>query len=289
MGAWGTGLFADDIALDIKDEYIKHFREGKTPEEIAALLKKTFLSSGDDDFFWVCLAVVQWDHGHLTPDMKERALKSLPCLWDPGLWERPADVAKRKALGEKVKEKLESPQPAAKKPPKFRAKKSKWKVGEIYSFQFDDYSDPKKADWLRRYVMFNFKYGAFCVIGMELVADEERGGVLDEWPVIMIYDSITDERPTLKELEDCPMIMLQHDLLGDTKKYYTTLCGWTPTKWMSDFCQTQYLGTTDRFRGIEVPTQHAQSRCYWVEPPLYLGEARLKGWPHATREDGTLL
>lgn len=289
MGSWGTGLFADDMALDIKDEYIKYFREGKSPEEIVALLKKEFQiqDNNDDDFFWVCLSVVQWDHGHLTAHVKERALTGLSCLWDPGVWERPADMAKRKALEEKVKTKLESPQPAAKKPPKFRAKKSKWRVGEIYSFQFMDFRN--RTTCHKKYAEFSFKYGAFCVVGMELVADEERGGVLDEWPVVMIYDSITDERPTLKELDACPMIMVQGDELGYKDTFYSTLRGQPPAKWMIDLCKTQYLGATNRFCGIELPTQHALDRCVWSEPQLRLGDARLNGWPHVTREDGTLM
>lgn len=285
MGAWGTGLFADDIALDIKDEYIKHFREGKTPEEITALLKKTFLSGGDDDFFWVCLAVTQWDHGHLTSEVKERALRSLPCLWEPGLWERPADVTKRKALGERVKEKLESPQPTAKKPPKFRAKKSKWKVGEIYSFQFDDCSDPKKSSYLRQYAEFSFKYGAFCVVGMELVESKERGGVLDEWPVVMVYDSITDKMPTQEELEVCPMITFQSGCKGN---FCSTMRGHTPEKWMISRSNIQYVGTTCRFDGIKLPLCHGLEVLCW-DFRQFLGDARLCGWPHVTREDGTLL
>lgn len=33
MGAWGSGLYSDDVTCDVKDEYIKYLREGKANEE----------------------------------------------------------------------------------------------------------------------------------------------------------------------------------------------------------------------------------------------------------------
>ena len=33
MGAWGPGIYQDDVALDIKGEYIKLLQEGKSTKE----------------------------------------------------------------------------------------------------------------------------------------------------------------------------------------------------------------------------------------------------------------
>ena len=34
MGAWGPGIYQDDVALDIKGEYIKLFQEGKAVGDV---------------------------------------------------------------------------------------------------------------------------------------------------------------------------------------------------------------------------------------------------------------
>ena len=75
MGAWGPGIFSDDYAPDVKDDYLLHLMKGKTNEEATALIIKEMLpeyeTSEDYPVFWIALAVTQWKKGRLLPEVKE--------------------------------------------------------------------------------------------------------------------------------------------------------------------------------------------------------------------------
>lgn len=40
MGSWGTAIFSDDFACDVRDDYIKQIIKGKTSEEATNLLRR---------------------------------------------------------------------------------------------------------------------------------------------------------------------------------------------------------------------------------------------------------
>jgi hypothetical protein len=64
MGAWGTGLFSDDIACEVRDFYVDLIGDGLTgPEATKALLLEWSSSLNDPDVspvFWLALAATQW-------------------------------------------------------------------------------------------------------------------------------------------------------------------------------------------------------------------------------------
>ena len=74
MGAWGTAIFSDDYACDVRDDYVKEIIRGKTSEEATEAVKKTHLSTDpeDDDapVFWIALAITQWKKGRLLSEVK---------------------------------------------------------------------------------------------------------------------------------------------------------------------------------------------------------------------------
>jgi hypothetical protein len=67
MGAWGTALFSDDTARDVRDSYVDHVGDGLIgPEATKALLHEWSASLNDPDespVFWLALAVTQWRCG----------------------------------------------------------------------------------------------------------------------------------------------------------------------------------------------------------------------------------
>ena len=283
MGTWGYKLYDNDFFSDIKGDYDTYLHRGKTPQEAVQLLCKDFIPYGDDEdpSFWVCVADLQWRYGHLEPEIKEKALAGLPSLWDPELWTDPADQAKRKGLAEELQKKLESPQPPPKKFSRYRAKKTKWKVGEVYSFQIMDFDAPHIPQWLRdknrMYSPFSNKYFAFCVVGTKEIFDPRRE-VADLFPLVAIFDLIEDEAPSIQNVVDSPFLRFygfDRDRSGPPK-YNCALC-YIPEKSLLDICNIQQIGLTKRFEEIKDKLSYHEDRCHVSDLKTILLDTRLKG------------
>lgn len=123
MGAWGTGLYSNDIAEDIREDCRDVFSV-KTPEEGLRILEEEYLKEiQEDDYdeladFWYAVSDYQWNKGILTERAKKKALELLERGAGLELWieeGNKSDIKKRKEVLEKLKEKLNSPQPPKKK------------------------------------------------------------------------------------------------------------------------------------------------------------------------------
>ena len=123
MGAWGTGLYSNDTAEDIRDDCRDVFSV-KTPEEGLRILEEEYLKEiQEDDYdeladFWYAVSDYQWNKGILTERAKKKALELLERGAGLELWieeGNKSDIKKRKEVLEKLKEKLNSPQPPKKK------------------------------------------------------------------------------------------------------------------------------------------------------------------------------
>ena len=141
MGAWGPGVFSDDYALDLKEEYLMYLMKGETNEAATALIIKEMLpedeTSEDYPVFWIALAVTQWKKGRLLPEVKEKALHYIDAGADLERWtdSKKAYAQRKKAL-EKAKETILSPMPVAKKiPMPYYMKSDPWKVGDVVSYK----------------------------------------------------------------------------------------------------------------------------------------------------------
>ena len=108
LGAWGAdGLFQDDTASDIRDDYKDHLGNGLSgPEATARVLvdyKSSLADPHEAGVVWLALAAAQWRHGRLDAETLERALQVIDSgsdfeRWKPGS----PDFAKRKAVLEKL-------------------------------------------------------------------------------------------------------------------------------------------------------------------------------------------
>ena len=71
---------------------------------------------GEAGVIWLALAAVQWKHGRLEAETLERALQVIDSGSDLDRWEVGSeDLTSRKAVLEKLREQILSPQPAEKK------------------------------------------------------------------------------------------------------------------------------------------------------------------------------
>lgn len=79
MKNWLEELYQDDIAEDIKRNYLELLRSGKTNDEAIEVLLRWYhefiIYDEDGELFWYVLADTQWRYGRLDLKIKEKALK----------------------------------------------------------------------------------------------------------------------------------------------------------------------------------------------------------------------
>ena len=162
MGSWGTGIYSNDTAQDLKEELKDIYGYYDDPIDADKRIFEIYKSIVeqdwiDDDYasFWYALADWQWKHGLLTDQVKNKAVELLDIYAGIEEWEADAskrDVEKRKSVLDKLKEQLISEQPPCKKP-KLRIAKPKHKVGDIIIFK--TYSD--ETDWEQHWKIRSFR------------------------------------------------------------------------------------------------------------------------------------
>jgi hypothetical protein len=149
MGTWSAAIFADDVACDVRDQYLALIAEGLDGAEASHRLESEWgdVDSDPDEgpVFWIALAAVQWEYGRLEPHVAKRALAIIDGGVDLQRWEGGSSAARRRSVLQTLRRKLMSPQPKPKRPrvrklapprsisveaPDGRAGASVWDVGD---------------------------------------------------------------------------------------------------------------------------------------------------------------
>ena len=124
MGVWGTDLFSDDVACDIRDHYRQLLEDSVEDSAATRLTLEKFerYLEEPDGVALVAFAVTQSKLGRLEPDVRDRALAIIDAGADLAVWEQenPKLLPKRRAVLEKARAQLTGPQPARRRlrPPK---------------------------------------------------------------------------------------------------------------------------------------------------------------------------
>ena len=196
MGAWGAGLYQDDVTCDVKEEYLNWLRIGKTNiEATLELIEEGTLDDEDDSsLFWFALADTQWKYGRLLPEVKEQALKHIESGQNLKRWEEnPSLYKKRKKVLEDLRQRLNSPQPPEKKVLKLVLSKPIWESGTILLYKIHNVSkydeELKNHKWFGKYVLLK-------VLG---ISNSSIGGLPSEYShqfnVVAIYNWVGDSEP----------------------------------------------------------------------------------------------
>ncbi len=139
MGVWGTGIFQDDNACDIRGEYRDYLGEGLEGAAATARILEEFKSTLSDPVesgvVWLALAAVQWKHGRLEAETLRQALLAIDSERDLNRWDAGTkDFSKRKSALEKLRAQITSPQPAAKKVALRLLAECIWQVGDLVAY-----------------------------------------------------------------------------------------------------------------------------------------------------------
>jgi len=170
MGAWGYKLFDDDLACDIKEEYINKLKIGKTNKVATAeLISENSCVINDIDtcsVFWFALADTQWNHGRLLPEIQKKALEYINTGENLKIWEddEKSYNSRKKVLVE-LEKRLKSVQPKEKKITKISMNRTPFKIGDILLYRINDKSDDPYLDELPKEYLG--KYVLFQVLGID--------------------------------------------------------------------------------------------------------------------------
>jgi hypothetical protein len=139
MGTWGTALFSDDLAADLRGEFLELIDKGLTTEEAVNRLKTEYKSSlrdpDEEPVFWLALADIGWRLGRLDDKVLENALRVIDSGQDLARWEDGADRRKREHVLAKLRTKLQSAPPPQKPVAKTIKSANEWQMGEVIGFR----------------------------------------------------------------------------------------------------------------------------------------------------------
>ena len=215
MGSWGTSIFADDLALDIRREYSILLSVGKSDEEAEKMLIDYYSSilncnDPDEDVFWFVLALCEWKKGRLSLNVKKKAMGALENGRDLNRWNTPGNeknYAKRKMVLNKLKEVLLSPQPPLKKIKKPTVHHCPWKVGSLLAYRIVSNK--------------NYLCGRPCYtkyVLLRIVRIDKRPisklfdtGYYDETMLVGLYNWIGNEIPDPKIVHSLEYIVIDED------------------------------------------------------------------------------
>lgn len=219
MGVWGTALFSDDLALDVKGEYSVLLSMGKENAEVEQLLCKYYQSildcnDPDEDIFWLVLARCEWEKGRLSEFVKSKALLCLERGNDLQRWNtsnNQKNYKKRKKVLEDLKNMILSPAPPPTKVRKLTVCHCPWRVGSLLAYRI-----VTNKEVLADHPCF-MKYVLLRVIKIQKhpISSILPSEYYDESMLVGVYGWIGDEIPSLeivKELEFIPIEVSKPDL-----------------------------------------------------------------------------
>ena len=119
MGAWGPGIFSDDLAADVRDAWREEILAGAEAEQASDALVARYdgqlIGDAEETVFWAALAAAQMETGRLQPAVRERALAVIEAGGDLELWDESGQRAARERVVRRLATRLRGPQPRPKK------------------------------------------------------------------------------------------------------------------------------------------------------------------------------
>ena len=191
MGTWGTALFDNDYAKDVRGDYIDKLYSGKSAEEASREMVASGILATDDEeeeLFWLALAATQWEYGRLQPEVKENALGILSKAQVSDRWREVGSKKEEqwKNTLSQLKETLLSDQPPKKKIQKRKKFICDWEPGAVFAYRFEGEYSKEKGFFHQFFVFRKVSEG--------------------EWyphhiiPIIEIYNWIGKDLPSIEEV-----------------------------------------------------------------------------------------
>ena len=142
MGTWGTGLYSNDLACDIRNDYREMIALKYTHDAaVQRVLREHELSENDagDAAGWFALTDYAWRYGYLDNKLKSLAQNLFDSEIEKELWaDNPKEWAKRKTQISKLIQKIQTPPEKPSKPSISMPYQADWHEGDLLAFQLQD-------------------------------------------------------------------------------------------------------------------------------------------------------
>lgn len=139
MGSWGTALYSDDLASDLRGEFRDLVAGGLLPDSALDKLTTDYAASlldpDEAPVFWLAVAYTAWQLGRLVPRATSEALRVIAAGDDLRRWDEPKSRQKRLAVLQRVETDLRSPAPPAKRLQAPFVAANDWTTGEVVAFR----------------------------------------------------------------------------------------------------------------------------------------------------------
>ena len=196
MGTWGTGIFQNDIADDVKTRYIELLHDGYSGKEANDALieeNRDILSLDcllDAEEFWLSLAAIEWSYGRLIDETKTQAMEFLKN--QTIYFENPKDQKDRLSVKQQLLQQLEKTMPAEKKVKVYKGFICPYKIGDIFAL-------PLNSEKSRLYG----KTGNYISF--------QKVGVYEDYPklitpVFYVAKKVFESKPTVEDYLQAPLL-----------------------------------------------------------------------------------
>jgi len=136
VGTWGVALFSDDLAADLREEFLDLIGEGLTASEATAQLQQEYPEEAGETVFWLALAATQWKLGRVDEATRNHAVAIIDGGRDLEPWEDdPSSRRKREVVLKKLRNELLSDPPPPKRVPRRIKAANEWSVGELIALR----------------------------------------------------------------------------------------------------------------------------------------------------------
>ncbi|MBV9719751.1 MAG: hypothetical protein JOZ77_10550 [Candidatus Eremiobacteraeota bacterium] len=140
MGVWGAGIYSDDTATDVRDQYRDYLAEGldgiAATDKLLVLFKDSQDDADDGPPFWLSLATTQFRYGRLEDRVRDRALKIIDGGSDMARFERNGKLKRaRSQVLQRLRAQLVGPQRQAAKVRRDIPSECDWEPGEVVGFK----------------------------------------------------------------------------------------------------------------------------------------------------------
>lgn len=142
VGTWGTGIFADDVASDVRDDYREYLGDGLSAQDATDRVLAEWSDALSDPesvtIVWLAVAATQVKVGRLEDRVRDRALAIIDNGEDLARWQDdPKLLRERQRVLEKLRDAVTGPQRSPTRIP--RPIRSVWpfEPGSIVAFRRD--------------------------------------------------------------------------------------------------------------------------------------------------------
>ncbi|MDE6476179.1 MAG: hypothetical protein K2L08_04930 [Erysipelotrichaceae bacterium] len=196
MSATSVKIYGNDMALDVKEDFLDLYGVGKSIEEINQYILAYRPNDEDEDAcaFWSALAFIQWEYGVLTSAIKEKAEEVIQNHSDAYLFFEKKLQEKRVEELQTLIKKLNTINQNPKKRKKTFVYQTNWKQGDILAVP----------------VLNKFAYLHICGVERKRhkISELESDQVF-----VQVFDELSDNVLTIQDFESKLSLKNQYMIL----------------------------------------------------------------------------